>query len=219
MTTDAGFDLQTVDRLLTTTRAVRRRLDLDRPVPMSVVEDCLALAVQAPTGNNLETWRWLVVTDPAVKEQIAGLYRHPLLPGGTASSNVMVLKERLPEDQRKRLDASSEYLRQNLDRVPVLVVPCVEAIGGAAGWAPSIYPAVWSFMLALRSRGLGSVMTTSHLYRREEADRILGIPEGYVQTCLVPVAYTLGTSFRPADRRPVREVAFLDHWDRPLPGS
>ena len=219
MTTDAGFDLQTVDRLLTTTRAVRRRLDLNRPVPMAVVEDCLALAVQAPTGNNLQTWRWLVVTDPAVKEQLAGLYRHPLLPVATPSSNAVVLKERLPQDQREKLDASSEYLRENLERVPVLVVPCVEAVGGAAGWAPSIYPAVWSFMLALRSRGFGSVMTTSHLYRREDADRILGIPDGYVQTCLIPVAYTLGADFRPADRRPVREVAFLDHWDRPLPES
>jgi nitroreductase len=186
---------------------------------MAVVEDCLALAVQAPTGNNLQTWRWLVVTDPTVKGQLAGLYRHPLLPVATPSSNAVVLKERLPEDQREKLDASSEYLRENLERVPVLVVPCVEAVGGAAGWAPSIYPAVWSFMLALRSRGLGSVMTTSHLYRREDADRILGIPDGYVQTCLIPVAYTLGTDFRPANRRPVREVAFLDHWDRPLAES
>ena len=217
MTIDAGFDLQTVDRLLTTTRAVRRRLDLDRPVPLEVVEECLALAVQAPTGNNLQTWRWLVISDPEIKLEIAELYRNPLVTESTPpSGNAVELKQRLPEAQRAKLDASSEYLRQNLHRVPVLVVPCVEAVGGAAGWAPSIYPAVWSFMLALRSRGLGSVMTTAHLYRRNEADRILAIPDGYVQTCLIPVAYTIGTDFRPADRRPVSEVAFRDRWGQSL---
>jgi nitroreductase len=218
MNRDAGFDLQTVDRLLSTTRAVRRRLDLQRSVPMSVIEECLTLAVQAPTGNNLQTWRWLVVVDAGVKAQLAELYRNPVLAETNPSSNAVLLKERLPEDQRQKLDTSSEYLRQNLERVPVLVVPCVEAVGGAAGWAPSIYPAVWSFMLALRSRGLGSAMTTAHLYRRDEADRILGVPEGYVQTCLIPVAYTVGTDFRAADRHPVREVAFVDHWGQPLAG-
>jgi nitroreductase len=216
MSSDAGFDLEVVDRLLSTTRAVRRRLDLDRAVPRSVVEECLSLALQAPSGSNLETWRWLVITDPTVKEQIAELYRNPVVPKANPGSSAGLIEERLSEHERQKLNTSSEYLRQNLERVPVLVVPCVEAVGGAAGWPPSIYPAVWSLMLALRSRGLGSVMTTTHLYRRDEADRILGIPEGYVQSCLVPVAYTIGTDFRPADRRSVREVAFLDHWGSPL---
>ncbi len=101
---------------------------------------------------------------------------------------------------------------QHLHEVPVLVVPCVEDVGGAAGWAPSIYPAVWSFMLALRSRGLGSVLTTVHLYREAEAASLLGVPDGFVQTCLIPVAYFTGDDFRPAERRPVEDVTFVDHW-------
>ena len=214
MTSPAGFDLRTVDDLLSTTRAVRRRLDLDRHVPMSVIEECLALAVQAPTGNNLETWRWIVILDVTTKERLGDLYRGDASPSAAASG----LMSRLDDAKRSRLRTSTDYLMQNLQRVPILVVPCVEDVGGAAGWAPSIYPAVWSFMLALRSRGLGSVMTTHHLHKRHEADRLLGVPDGFVQTCLIPVAYTLGTDFRSAPRRPVHEVAFRDHWGRPFGG-
>jgi nitroreductase len=230
-TSGAPFDLATVDRLLTTTRAVRRRLDLDRAVPLGIVVECLRLAVQAPTGSNAQTWRWLVVTDPQVRRQLAELYRNPGAtadPGATAGdgggadvpSPAAPAPEAAPAPDaasHRRMLASADHLRRNLDRVPVLVVPCVQAVGGAAGWAPSIYPAVWSFMLALRSRGLGSVITTVHLWRREEADRLLGVPEGFVQACLVPVAFTVGTDFAPADRRPIEEVAYLDHWGRPLP--
>ncbi len=215
MNVDAGFDTETVDRLLSTTRAVRRRLDLERPVPLEVIEECLELAVQAPTGTSLETWRWLVITDAHVKERLAQLYRAGAPAPSPAEARPDVTA-RLSDEARTRLNASADHLRHNLERVPVLVIPCVEEIGGAAGWAPSIYPAVWSFMLALRSRGLGSVITTVHLYHREEADQLLGVPEGFVQACLLPVAYTIGTDFRPAKRRPVREVAFLDRWDRPL---
>lgn len=215
MAAEAGFDLDTVDRLLTTTRAVRRRLDLERPVPLSVIEECLTLALQAPTGTNLQTWRWLVVADPEVKLRIAELYRAGP-PATSAAATQPDVTARLSEDDRVRLLASTDHLMNHLEQVPVLVVPCVEAIGGAAGWAPSIYPAVWSFMLALRSRGLGSVMTTAHLYHRAEADQLLGVPEGFLQACLIPVAYTRGTDFLPAPRKPVREVAFLDRWGQPL---
>jgi nitroreductase len=215
MTDDAGFDLQSVDRLLTTTRAVRRRLDLDRPVPLSVIEECLTLAIQAPTGRDLETWRWLVISDPALRERIAELYRAGS-PPSSPSDGASDVVARLSDERSSRLAASTEHLARNLHRVPVLVIPCVETVGGAAGWAPSIYPAAWSFMLALRSRGLGSVITTVHLYHREEADELLGVPDGFTQTCLIPVAYTIGTGFRPASRRPVREVAFGNHWGRPI---
>lgn len=213
-----GFDLATVDRLLTTTRAVRKRLDLDRPVPLEIVVECLRLAIQAPTGTNLQTWRWLIVTDPEVRRGLADLYRNAQRDPATAVQLRPADPAADPDPvQQQRVAESADYLRKHIHRVPVLVVPCVEAIGGAAGWAPSIYPAVWSFMLALRSRGLGSVITTSHLYRRAEADELLGVPEGFVQACLVPVAYTIGTEFKPATRRPVEDVTFLDRWGRRIP--
>jgi len=207
-----GFDVATVDKLLTTTRAVRKRLDLDRPVPVDGVLACLRLAIQAPTGSNSQTWRWLVVTDAEVRRQLAELYRMPVETPAPAPT--------LPDSaQQRRVSESAEYLRGHLEEVPVLVVPCVQAVGGAAGWAPSIYPAVWSFMLALRSRGLGSVLTTVHLYQRDRADRLLGVPDGFVQTCLVPVAYYTGDDFRPAVRQPIEQVAYLDHWGNPVAGG
>jgi nitroreductase len=204
-----GFDLTTVDKLLSTTRAVRKRLDLERPVPLDVVVECLRLATQAPTGSNLQTWRWLVITDPEVRRRIGELYREPSPTDATPRPDPPATDT----PAQHRVMDSANYLRERIDQVPVLVIPCVQTVGGAAGWAPSIYPAVWSFMLALRSRGLGSVITTVHLYRREEADQLLGVPEGFVQTCLVPVAYYTGADFKPAARRPVEEVTFLNHWD------
>jgi nitroreductase len=207
-----GFDLATVDKLLSTTRAVRKRLDLARPVPLDAVIDCLRLAIQAPTGSNWQKWRWLVITDPEVRQRIGELYRDPPPVGATPRPDPP--SPETPAEQR--VMESANYLRERIEQVPVLVIPCVEPVGGAAGWAPSIYPAVWSFMLALRSRGLGSVLTTVHLYRRAEADQLLGVPDGFVQACLVPVAYYTGVDFKPADRRPVEEVTFLNHWDAPV---
>jgi nitroreductase len=208
------FDLTVVDKLLTTTRAVRKRLDLNRPVPLGVILDCLRLAIQAPTGTNLQTWRWVVVTDAEVRRRLGDLYR-----GSPPDESSDVRQPSVPPvaAQQQRVMESAEHLLRHIERVPVLVIPCVEEIGGAAGWAPSIYPAVWSFMLALRSRGLGSVITTGHLYQRAEADELLGVPDGFVQSCLVPVAYYTGTNFKPAVRRPVEDVTYLDHWDNPLP--
>ena len=214
MTGASGFDLATVDKLLTTTRAVRKRLDLTRPVELDVVMECLRIAIQAPTGSNMQTWRWIVVNDPDVRGKLADLYQ-------SAARNTIGRAEpaMTPTAQQQRVMDSANYLVDHIHEVPVLVVPCVEAVGGAAGWAPSIYPAVWSFMLALRSRGLGTVTTTVHLYRRDEADELLGVPEGFVQACLLPVAYHTGDDFKPADRRPIEEVAFLDHWGTPTPTS
>jgi nitroreductase len=119
--------------------------------------------------------------------------------------------------QQRRVRDSALFLIEHFHEVPVLVVPCILDAGGAAGWAPSIYPAVWSFLLALRSGGLGSVITTAHLFRRDEAAALLGVPDGYAQACLLPVAYYTGEDFRPAVRRPLREVCFLDRWENPLP--
>src|ERR1700728_792338 len=209
-----GFDLGTIDKLLTTTRAVRKRLDLARPVPLGVVRECLALALQAPTGSNAQTWRWLVVTDPERRRALADLYQNPPpLPSDAPRS-----EPRVPESpQQRRVMESAMYLTSRMHEVPVLVVPCVLDAGGAAGWAPSIYPAIWSFLLALRSRGLGSVITTVHLYRKDEAAQLLGIPPEYVQACLLPVAYYTGDDFQPAKRRPLSEVCFYDHWGNASP--
>jgi nitroreductase len=204
----SGLDLDTVDKLLTTTRAVRKRLDLTRPVELDVVMECLELALQAPTGSNQQTWRWLVVTDPDVRGALADLYRN--LPSDRPTTRLGSVPP--PEDQQARVSDSAGYLMQHMHEVPVLVVPCVEDVGGAVGWPPSIYPAVWSFMLALRSRGLGSVLTTVHLYREAEAAALLGVPDGFVQSCLIPVAYYTGDEFRPADRRPVDEITYLNRW-------
>jgi nitroreductase len=211
------MDLPTVDHLLSTTRAVRKRLDLTRPVPAEVIVECLRLTIQAPTGSNAQRWRWIVVTDPATRAAIADLYRNP--PGArTAASPGREPAVELSAQQRRVAD-SARYLAEHLHEVPVLVVPCTEDAGGAAGWAPSIYPAVWSFQLALRSRGLGSCITTAHLFRKEEAAELLGVPDGFVQACLVPVAYYTGDDFRPAVRRPVEEITYWNRWGNPDPPS
>lgn len=207
--TVTDLDLSTVDRLLTTTRAVRKRLDLSRPVPLGVIIECLNIAIQAPTGNNAQTWRWIVVVDPEIRRGLADLYQNPSRPLTTTEPPT-------PDTaQQRRVSESAAYLSGHVQDVPALVVPCVLDAGGAAGWAPSIYPAVWSFQLALRSRGLGSVITTVHLYRQAEAAELLGVPDGYVQACLLPVAYYTGDGFKPAARRPIEEVTFLDRWGNP----
>jgi nitroreductase len=210
------MDLTTVDHLLTTTRAVRKRLDLTRPVPREVVLECLRLAIQAPTGSNAQRWRWLVVTDPDTRAAIAELYRNPrrdavrsMTPSNDAPGDL--------SPQQQRVMDSARYLTQHLHEVPVLVIPCTEDAGGAAGWAPSIYPAAWSFQLALRSRGLGTCITTSHLFRKEQAAALLGVPDGFVQACLLPVAYYTGDDFKPAVRRPIEEITFWDRWGNTEP--
>ena len=163
----ANFDLNETDRLLTTTRAVRKRLDLERPVPREVVLDALRVAIQAPTGGNSQRWRWVVVDDPEVRASLAALYRKRAEPYMNA-----------PGVQPSRVLDSSRYLTQHMHEVPVLVIPCIldrlpanasnEAIAGFYG---SILPAVWSFQLALHSRGLGSVFTTLHLaYERDASE-------------------------------------------------
>jgi len=206
------LDRATVDHLLRTTRSVRKRLDLRRPVPRAVIAECLELAVQAPTGSNQQLWRWLVVEDAATRATMADLYRTP--PVDRASSGDA---RPVATPQQQRVMDSARYLLEHMHEVPVLVVPCTEKTGGAAGWAPSIYPAVWSFMLALRSRGLGSCITTGHLYREREAAEVLGIPEGYAQACLLPVAFYTGDDFAPAARRPAAEITYWDRWGQTAP--
>lgn len=207
----APFDLAVTDRLLATTRSVRKRLDLDRPVEREVILDCLRLAQQAPTASNSQGWRWMVVTDAALRARLAELYRE-------ASAEYFAADRTGGDGQATRVRDSAVYLRDVLDRVPVHVIPCVRGRAGglpnaqAAGLYGSIIPAAWSLMLALRSRGLGSAWTTLHLGREREAAELLGIPDGYTQVALLPVAYTIGTDFKPAARPPVEEIVHFDRW-------
>jgi nitroreductase len=204
-------DFEAIDHVLTTTRAVRKRLDLTRPVPREVVLDCLRLAIQAPTGGNSQGWRWLVVDDAQKRAEIAALYKKRADPylGGY---------RKLSDNANPVLD-SSEYLTEHLHEVPVFVIPCIlgrlpesPSNEDAAGFYGSILPGVWNFQLALRSRGLGSVFTTLHLAYEREAGEILGIPETVTQAALIPVAYTVGTDFKPAARRPIDQITYWNGW-------
>ena len=212
----SALDL-TPDQLLTTTRSVRKRLDLSRPVERSVIEECLEIAMQAPTGSNRQDWHWVVVEDPAKKKALADLYKQAFdmyaqTPG----------PEYDPGDIRaQRSDAvrsSATYLSEHFHEVPAMVVPCAWGkvptgspdIAYASFWG-SLLPAVWSFMLALRARGLGSAWTTLHLMFESQAAEVLGIPYDKVtQAGLFPVAYTKGTDFKPAPRL---DPASVIHWD------
>lgn len=207
------FDLDTVDELLSTTRSVRKRLDLTRDVPQDVLLDCIRLSQQAPTGSNMQNWRWLIVRDPEVRAGLADIYRRA---GGDYLAAAAAAN---PEGQTGRVMDSAQYLADHLEEVPVLVIPCAIGRlgdgGNVAMWAGmmgSIFPAVWSFQLALRSRGLGSTLTTFHLMYEAEAAALLGIPDHVMQVGLLPVAYTLGTDFKVAERPPASEIVHLDRW-------
>jgi nitroreductase len=212
------LDRATVDHLLTTTRAVRKRLDLNRPVEPEVIEECLRLAIQAPTGGNSQGWRWIVVTDADKRLALAEAYRETWRPYIAASREAAPN----PDAQQERVQDSASYLADHLHEVPVHVIPCIYGrdLGGtelveSAGVFGSIYPAVWSFQLALRSRGLGSAFTTLHLPKARVAAELLGIPDGVVQTALIPVAYYTGDDFKPAVRRPVEKITYWNGWKQP----
>lgn len=205
------LDLSVTDKLLSTTRSVRKRLDLTRPVPPELVLQCLRLAVQAPTGSNSQGWRWLIVTDPDKKRALARIYNE----SGRAYLESASGGDMDP--QTRRVYDSALFLADVLADVPVHVIPCLkgrpESQPNPAGFFGSILPAAWSFMLALRARGLGSAWTSLHLGREREAAELLGIPfESYTQTALLPVAYTVGTDFKPAARRPVETITYWDSW-------
>ena len=206
----------TPDELLSTTRAVRRRLDLTRPVEREVIEECLALAQQAPTAANRQDWHFVVVTDEERRAGLAELYRRE---AETYLSSVPAARSATPERQAQvaRIWSSAHFLAEHLHEVPVHVIPCVRgrtdglpAAAQASRWG-SILPAAWSFMLAARARGLGTAWTTFHLACEQEAAGLLGIPYAEVmQAALIPVAYARGADFRPAPREP---LATMVHWD------
>jgi nitroreductase len=206
------MDIASVDELLTTTRAVRRRLDLNRPVGREVILECIRIATQAPTASNAQDWRWLVITDPDKRAAIGEIYR------SAGAEHLAYAAKEASDPQTQRVYAGALALTDTLARVPVHVIPCLDnrinnanLLTAASAWA-SIIPAGWSFLLALRSRGLGSVWTTMHLAKEQEVAELLGIPPTATQAALFPVAYTIGTDFRPASRPPAETVTFWNSW-------
>ncbi len=213
------MDLAVVDHLLTTTRSVRKRLDFSRPVEPAVLRRCLEIAMQAPTGSNIQGWHWVVVTDPAKRLRLAELYRQAFDLYRAMQADAPHLKEGDPRrEQTLRIVDSASYLAENLEKAPVFVIPCIEGrvdsgpVAAQAAVYGSILPAVWSLMLALRARGIGSAWTTLHLFFEKEAAELLGIPEQFTQTALLPVAYFTGTDFKPAKRLPARQHIHLEAW-------
>jgi nitroreductase len=207
------------DELLSTTRVVRRRLDFTRPVERSVLEECLALALQAPTASNRQEWHWVFVSDPVTKAKLAEIYRAeddeayvPLPFPDLSASDVR-------SQHADAVQSSADYLREHMHEAPYLLVPChlgrvdqAATATQAALWG-SLLPAVWSLMLALRTRGLGAAWTSVHLRHERRAADLLGIPyDTYTQGGLFPIAYTKGTTFQPASRRPLSEVIHWDSW-------
>jgi len=224
---DANLMNLTPDELLTTTRAVRKRLDLERDVDLDTIKECISIATQAPTGGNTQGWHFVVVMDAAKRAALAELYGRAWKIYKKSPGSVFDLFDREPAGARKRQLArvaeSADYLVEHLHRVPVHIVPCtggrVDRINGefaGVGLASvfgSILPATWSFMLAARARGLGTAWTTCHLMFEAEAAEILGIPYGkFSQVALIATAYSLGTDFKPALRKPIDDVLHLDQW-------
>ncbi|MCU1360857.1 MAG: putative oxidoreductase [Ilumatobacteraceae bacterium] len=210
------FDLDQTDHLLTTTRAVRKRLDLTRPVPRELILDCIRIATQAPAGGNVQMWRWLVVDDPDKKLALAEMYRRSYQPYMAAQRDAVATSGRT--DVAAIMD-SSDHLAAVLQDVPALVIPC--HIGKPepgtphvmlAGMYGSILPAVWNFMLAARSRQLGTAWTTLHLAHEQEAADLLGIPANVSQMALIPVAYYTGDDFKPGSRLPAERVTYFNGW-------
>ncbi len=208
----ASSDLSAIDHVLTTTRSVRRRLDLSRPVEPQVIEEAIEIALQAPTGSNQQNWRFMVVTDPAKKKAVADLYRRSFERYAGARPS------QTPSTPGQRIAVSAWHLSDHMHKVPVLLIACIEgratdpSPAAQAGLYGSILPSSWSLMLALRARGLGSAWTTLHLVREKEVAQLLGIPDSVTQAVLLPIAYYTGTDFKPAPRRPGRELTYWNTW-------
>lgn len=214
--TDAPFDLSQTDKLLTTTRSVRKRLDLEAPVDLDVVLKCIDIACQAPTGGNSQQWRWVVVDDPAKRAGLAELYNRSAAPYLAEGRKNMAAG-------MEGIVSSAEYLAEHLAEVPVHVIPCIFGrpdgldATSLAGWYGGILPAAWSFMLALRSRGYGTAWTTLHLPFEAEAAQLLGIPPTVTQVALLPVAQYTGDDFKPGTRRPAKEITYFNEWKATRP--
>jgi len=217
----------TPDELLTTTRSVRKRLDFSRPVELELLRECLEIAVQAPTGGNRQTWHFILVTNRQKIQALGEIYRK----GWAIYTQVqqqtyanLAQSKRMTPDRIAtlgRVADSASYLAEHMHEVPAMLIPCGfgradidgRPTAAQAGWWGSLLPAAWSFMLAARARGLGTCWTTIHLYYEQEAAEVLGIPyEKIVQAAIIPVAYTLGSDFKPGARVPLDDILHWDKW-------
>jgi nitroreductase len=227
MAANPPFDLEQVDRLLTTTKSVRRRLDLERPVDREVVVECIRLASYSPNASNSQEWHWVVVDDPELKALVGEQYRRTTAP---VVSTMLAAKEAAGDEAGARISRSILHLAEHMAEVPVIVIPCYDVAAAGArygqligperkvatmepGMYASIYPAVWSFLLALRSRGLGSVLTTAHQADQPAMAEILGIPSTWDQVALLPVAHTTGGDFTPSRRAPVESTIVWNRYE------
>lgn len=224
-----GIHLESVDRVLRTTRSVRLRLDLERPVPSELIEECIDIAFQAPTGANSQTWRFVVVTDPEKRAKLGELYKKGsdlYLAGKTGLSRTGVSvgqsygEDDIRAQQMQGIVKSAVHLIQNIGKVPVHVIPCIEGrflhedLFTQASMYGSVMQAAWSLMLALRARGVASAWTTFNLLHEKETAEVLGIPESYTQVALLPVAWLTGGDIHPAKRLPSKSLTYWDEWGK-----
>ncbi len=211
-----NFDLASVDYILETTRSVRKRLDLTRPVDRETVERCLEIAIQAPTGSNQQGWKWLIVTDADVKAQIGEYYKRSWYDYAGVAVRAETGQE--PSAQMQRVVNSARYLADHMHEVPMMIFPCIHgrapnaSPSANAGLYGSIIPAAWSLMLALRARGIGTAWTTLHLSYEKECNEILGIPADVTTAALLPIAYFTGETFQKADRVPASKLTYWESW-------
>jgi len=212
-----GFDLDEADRLLTTTKQVRKRLDLSRAVPHDELLECIDIASHAPMGGNLERNRWMIIDDPDTKAGIAEYFEAVGRPYLESNAEVRA------DDRSQKVIDSATFLVDHLAEVPALVlamrldrVPEGSSTGAYAGYYGSVLPGVWSFQLAARARGIGSAWTTFHLEHEAEVAELLGIPPTVTQVCLLAVGYYTGDTFTPAPRRPAADVTYLNRWKQPV---
>jgi nitroreductase len=214
------MDIPSVEKLLTTTRSVRKRLDLTRPVPQDLLEHCLELALQAPTGSNAQGWRFLVITDAEKKRAVAEYYARSFkIYAEEQKKGAPKLEKDDPRSQRMmKVVSSAAYLAEKMGEVPVLLLGCIEGRVEEAGtmaqasFYGSILPAAWSLMLALRAHGVGSAWTTLHLRYEKQVAELLGIPSHFTQAVLLPAAYFTGEDFQPGKRVPLHEICYRDQW-------
>lgn len=213
------FDLASVDRLLTTTKQVRRRLDLTRPVPVDTVLECIDIASRAPIGGNVQVNRWLLVDDPETKRSLAELYR-------AEGADYLAAGRQQVQDMgndatAKRVVDSSIFLLEHLHEVPMMIIPLRMDRPGASTFEQatfwgSVVPGVWSLQLALRARRIGSAWTTLHLYEEQAARELLGLPDTVTQVALLPAAFYTGDIFHPAQRLPAAEITYHNRWKNPI---